>query len=60
MVNLKLVQKNQSEDVVLEPNDIVEVPGGTGAPAGGIKGIFDGIVKSVVPGLSMLPIQVIR
>lgn len=57
LVNLKLVQKNQSEDVALQPNDVVEVPGGG---AGGMKGFLQGFVKTMAPGFGALPLRVIR
>lgn len=54
-VNLKAVDKRQAEDILLKPNDIIEVPGVTG-PA---KVLRD-LLKTVVPTVSQLPVRVIR
>jgi polysaccharide export outer membrane protein len=54
VVDLKAINKRQQEDLALLPNDIIEVPGATG-----IKRAMQGIAKTLLPGLSMLPIRVI-
>jgi len=53
-VDLKALGKRQAEDVVLQPNDIVEVP-----TAGG-KRMLRTLLGGVVPSLSRLPVQIIR
>lgn len=50
-VNLKEIGKRKSEDVLLEPNDIVEVPG----PSGSKKFLKD-VFRAIVPTLTRIPI----
>lgn len=50
-VNLKEIDKRKSEDVLLQPNDIVEIPG----PSGSKKFLKD-IFKAIVPTLTRIPI----
>ena len=52
-VNLKEINSGKREDVRLQPNDIVEVPG----PG---KSIFRGIIRTLFPTLTSLPVQIIR
>lgn len=53
-VNVKDIRLGKRDDVLLEPNDIVEVTGPTG-----IKKIFSDIVKTVVPTVTQLPLRVV-
>ena len=53
-VNLKSVDKRQADDVLLKPNDIIEVSKVTGAG----KALRD-LLRTVVPTVSQLPIRVI-
>jgi polysaccharide export outer membrane protein len=53
-VNLKAVDKRQADDILLKPNDIIEVPKVTGAG----KALRD-LLRTVVPTVSQLPIRAI-
>jgi hypothetical protein len=53
-VDLKAINKRQQEDIALLPNDIIEVPGATG-----MRKAMQGIARTLLPSLSMLPIRVI-
>lgn len=54
LVNVKDIRRGKRDDVLLEPNDIVDVPGPTGA-----KKIFNDIFKKIVPTVTQLPLRVI-
>lgn len=54
IVNLKEINQRKKEDILLEPNDIVEVPG----PSGGKKILRD-IMKTIVPSITQMPMRVI-
>jgi polysaccharide export outer membrane protein len=54
IVNLKAIEKQQAEDFVLQANDVVDVPGPSGA-----KKTLKTIFTSLVPGFATLPIRVI-
>ena len=53
-VNLKEINKGVRDDVLLQANDIVEVPGPTGA-----KKVFQDLIRSFVPMVTQLPTRVI-
>jgi polysaccharide biosynthesis/export protein len=53
-INLKEIKQRQKADILLEPNDIVEIPG----PSGGKK-IFRDIIKTIIPTFTQLPMRVI-
>lgn len=53
-INLKNINKQLAEDVVLQPNDIVEVPG-----EGGSKKLLKDLLRTVVPGIMSLPTRII-
>jgi len=53
-VNVKDIRLGKRDDVLLEPNDIVEIAGPTG-----VRKIFNDIVKTVVPTVTQLPLRVI-
>lgn len=53
-VDLKAINKRQAEDIVLQANDIVNVP-----TAGG-KSFLRTVVTAIAPAVSQLPIQVLR
>jgi polysaccharide biosynthesis/export protein len=53
-VNLKEINKGVRDDVLLQANDIVEVPGPTG-----VKKVFQELFRSVVPMVTQLPTRVI-
>ena len=54
IVNLKAINQGKQDDMLLQANDIVEVPG----PSGGKK-ILNKIVDSILPSLTRLPIGVV-
>ncbi len=54
VVNLKAISKRQAPDVVLQPNDIVEVPTASG------RRFLRNILEGVVPGIARFPVRVIR
>ncbi len=51
LVNLKEVNKNNKGDILLQPNDIVDVPGPK-------KNIFKDILKVVVPAITRFPVPI--
>jgi polysaccharide export outer membrane protein len=53
-VNLDAINKRQSEDVVLEENDIIDVPSSTG------KRILHSLINVVAPTAATLPLRVVR
>ena len=54
VVNLKAITKRQAPDVVLQANDIVEVPTASG------RRLLRNILEGVVPGIARFPVRVIR
>ena len=52
-VNLKLIASKKAEDILLQPNDIVEVPESTG------KSVIRSLMGAVAPSLAQLPVRVI-
>ncbi len=54
IANLKEIRKQGSEDIFLQPNDLVEIPGPTGT-----KKIFNDIIRTIVPAITQLPLRVI-
>jgi polysaccharide biosynthesis/export protein len=52
-VNLRLIARKQAEDVMLQPNDIVEVPESTG------KSVIRSLLGAVAPSVAQLPVRVI-
>jgi polysaccharide export outer membrane protein len=54
VVNYKEINQRKRDDVMLQPNDIVEVPG----PTGGKKLLRD-IMKTIVPTVTQLPMRVV-
>jgi polysaccharide export outer membrane protein len=53
VVDLTAIEKNKAEDVALLANDVVDVP------ISGTKSILRGLLGSIVPTVSQLPIRVI-
>lgn len=53
-VDLKAISRDQAEDIVLEGNDIIEVRTSTG------KRILRGLLNSIVPSATRLPVRVIN
>jgi polysaccharide export outer membrane protein len=53
-VDISAIQNHKAEDVVIRPNDIIEVP-----VAGG-KRLLRSILGTIVPSVGNLPVQVIR
>jgi len=53
VVNLKDINSRISEDIMLEANDIVDIPG----PSGFRKGL-DAILKSLIPAMTRLPVGI--
>ncbi|MEK6282935.1 MAG: polysaccharide biosynthesis/export family protein [Acidobacteriota bacterium] len=54
VVDLKAISKRRAADVVLQPNDIVEVPTASG------KRFLRNVLEGVVPGIARFPVRVIR
>lgn len=52
-VNLSAIAQKKAEDVMLKPNDIVEVPESTG------KSLVRGLLGAVAPSVAQLPVRVI-
>ena len=52
-VNLKEIAKQKQEDIVLKPNDILEVPG----PSGTKKFLKD-IFKTIIPSIARAPLLI--
>jgi polysaccharide export outer membrane protein len=52
-VNLKMISKKQAEDILLQPNDIVEIPESTG------RSMMRGLIGAVGPAAAQLPIHAI-
>jgi polysaccharide export outer membrane protein len=55
IVNLKAINQGKADDIVLMPNDIIDVPG----PSGSRK-ILQTILRTIVPTVTQLPMNVIR
>lgn len=53
IVDLKAIEKRQAEDVVLLPNDIVDVPTSTG------KRVLRNLVNAIAPAASQFPLRII-
>lgn len=54
-VNLNKIKKNQAEDIALQPNDVVDVPG-----VGGIKGALTTAINTLIPNtLNTLPYRIL-
>jgi polysaccharide export outer membrane protein len=53
MVNLKAIQKDQAQDIVLLPNDVVEVPSSTG------KQIINALTGAIAPAITQIPLRTI-
>ena len=56
IVNLKAINRHQQDDILLQPNDIIEVPGASGGKKF-LRDLFTGLVPSAT---RILPVQVIR
>ena len=54
IADLKAINKRQAPDIVLQPNDIVEVPTASG------RRFLRNILEGVVPGIARFPVRVIR
>lgn len=54
IVNLKEINQLKTDDILLEPNDIIEIPGPTGG-----KKVFQDIFRGIIPSLTRLPMGVI-
>jgi hypothetical protein len=55
IANLKAINKRQAEDILLQGNDVIEVPG-----PGGAKKFLGGLMNTLVPRMVTLPLGVIR
>ena len=53
IVDLTAIEKNKAEDIALLPNDVIDVP------ISGTKSILRGLLGSIVPTVSQLPVRVI-
>jgi hypothetical protein len=51
IVNLKEISKNQREDVLLEPDDIIDVPGPSGT-----RKFLKNLIRVIIPAATGLPI----
>ncbi len=54
VVNVKEINQGKRDDVLLEPNDIINVPGPTGG-----KKILGDIFRSIIPTITRFPVSVI-
>ncbi|HNU08148.1 MAG TPA: SLBB domain-containing protein, partial [Pyrinomonadaceae bacterium] len=54
LVNVNEINKRQRDDVAIQPNDIIEIPGPKG-----VKKVLDSILRTLVPTLTQLPVRVI-
>jgi len=54
-VNLKMINKHQRDDVALQANDVVDVPGPSGS-----KKILQTLMTTLVPTMATYPLRVIR
>jgi polysaccharide biosynthesis/export protein len=54
VANVKEINKQKRDDILLEPNDIIDIPGPTGA-----KKILGDIFKAFVPAFTQLPVRII-
>ena len=54
IANVKEINLRKRDDILLLPNDIVDVPGPTGA-----KKFFGDLLKTIVPTITQLPVRVI-
>jgi polysaccharide biosynthesis/export protein len=54
VIDLKAITKRRAADVVLQPNDIVEVPTASG------RRFLRNVLEGVVPGIARFPVRVIR
>jgi len=54
VASLKAISRRQQEDIVLQANDIVEVPGPSGT-----KRFFGGLLKTIVPSIARLPLGIV-
>jgi polysaccharide export outer membrane protein len=54
IVDLKAINKQSAEDVVLQANDVVEVPTASG------KRFLRNLLGSIIPSAARLPVQIIR
>lgn len=52
-VNLKLIARKEADDIMLRPNDIVEVPESTG------RSVIRSLLGAVAPAAAQLPVRVI-
>ncbi len=55
VANLKTINKRQSEDILLQANDVIEVPGPQGA-----KKFLGGLMRTLVPRMATYPLGIIR
>lgn len=53
VINLKEINKRNQEDILLQPNDIVDVPG-----ASGTKKLFRDIFRTALPTIARVPVSV--
>ncbi len=54
IVDLRAINRHKAEDILLQPNDVVEVPTSSG------KTLLRSIVGTIAPTVSQLPVRVIR
>ena len=53
IVNLRAIEKDRAEDIILLPNDVVEVPSSTG------KIIFNALTGAIAPAITQIPLRTI-
>jgi len=53
VVDLKAIEKQQAADMVLQPDDIIDVP------VNGSKRALKSVLNAVIPGISQLPVRII-
>lgn len=54
IVNLKEINQRKRDDILLQANDIVEIPGPSG-----VRKVFQDLYKTVVPSITQLPMRVV-
>lgn len=54
IVNLQAINKGAAEDVVLQANDVVDVP-----KEGGAKSVLKGFMNTIVPGILTMPTRIV-
>ena len=54
LANIKEINQRKRDDILLEPNDIVDVPGPSG-----VKKVLEGLLNSIAPTITHIPVAII-